>query len=107
MTTPAPHNGTSPAAIERITARAAELGEGLMIHRSLPTRQRRMVGAWCFLDHIGPVTFAEGQAMHVGAHPHTGLQTFTWMIEGEILHRDSLGNEQVIRPGQVNLMTAG
>ena len=93
--------------IERIATRAAELGEGLVIHRSLPTRQRRMVGAWCFLDHIGPVAFAPGQGMHVGAHPHTCLQTFTWMIEGEILHRDSLGSEQVIRPGQVNLMTAG
>ena len=98
---------TGPTAVERITARAAELGEGLMIHRALPTRQRRMVGAWCFLDHIGPVTFSAGQGMHVGAHPHTCLQTFTWMIEGEILHRDSLGSEQVIRPGQVNLMTAG
>lgn len=107
MPPPAPHNDSSPAAIERITARAAELGEGLMIHRALPTRQRRMVGAWCFLDHVGPVEFANGQGMHVGAHPHTGLQTFTWMIEGEILHRDSLGSEQVIRPGQVNLMTAG
>lgn len=95
------------APVERIAARATELGEGLAIRRALPTRQRRMVGAWCFLDHIGPVVFAPGQAMHVGAHPHTSLQTFTWMVEGEILHRDSLGSEQVIRPGQVNLMTAG
>ncbi len=109
MTAPFPTapGGTGPTAVERITARAAELGEGLVIHRALPTRQRRMVGAWCFLDHIGPVTFAAGQGMHVGAHPHTCLQTFTWMIEGEILHRDSLGSEQIIRPGQVNLMTAG
>lgn len=96
----------SPA-IERIPTRQAELGEGLSIARALPTRQRRMVGAWCFLDHIGPVAFAQGQGLHVGAHPHTCLQTFTWMIEGEILHRDSLGSEQMIRPGQVNLMTAG
>lgn len=95
------------APIERISARAAELGEGLRIHRALPTRQRRMVGAWCFLDHVGPVTLSAGQGMHVGAHPHTGLQTFTWMMEGQILHRDSLGSEQLIRPGQVNLMTAG
>lgn len=92
---------------ERIMARAAELVPGLVIHRALPTRQRRMVGAWCFLDHIGPVSFQPGQGMHVGAHPHTCLQTFTWMIRGEMLHRDSLGSEQVIRPGQVNLMTAG
>jgi hypothetical protein len=66
-----------------------------------------MIGAWCFLDHAGPATFKSGQGMKVGPHPHTGLQTFTWMIEGEVLHRDSLGYEQVIRPGQVNLMTAG
>lgn len=93
--------------LERIAVRTTELVEGLTIGRALPTRQRRMVGAWCFLDHIGPVDFAAGQGMHVGAHPHTCLQTFTWMIEGSILHRDSLGSEQVIRPGQVNLMTAG
>lgn len=93
--------------IERIVPRAADLGEGMLVHRALPTRQRRMVGAWCFLDHAGPIDFAPGGGMHVGAHPHTCLQTFTWLIEGEVLHRDSLGNEQVIRPGQVNLMTAG
>jgi len=85
--------------------RRAEL-DGLAIRRALPVRQRRMVGAWCFLDHIGPVP-ADGPPMRVGAHSHIGLQTFTWMIAGEILHRDSLGSEQVIRPGQVNLMTAG
>lgn len=93
--------------IERITPRSADLGEGLHVRRALPTRARRMIGAWCFLDHAGPVDFAPGGGMHVGAHPHTALQTFTWLIDGEVLHRDSLGNEQVIRPGQVNLMTAG
>lgn len=93
--------------IERVSARATDLGDGMQVLRALPTRQRRMIGAWCFLDHAGPVSFAPGAGMHVGAHPHTCLQTFTWLIEGEILHRDSLGNEQVIRPGQVNLMTAG
>ncbi|ENO88511.1 pirin family protein [Thauera linaloolentis] len=93
--------------IERIPLRKAELGEGLTILRALPTRQRRMVGAWCFLDHVGPVRFGPGEGMHVGAHPHTCLQTFTWVVEGRILHRDSLGSEQVIQPGQVNLMTAG
>lgn len=87
--------------------RSAILGEGMQIMRALPQRQRRTVGAWCFLDHAGPVQFEPGQGMHVGAHPHIGLQTFTWMIEGEVMHRDSLGNEQIIRPGQVNLMTAG
>lgn len=93
--------------IELILPRAADLGEGMIVRRALPTRQRRMVGAWCFLDHAGPVDFAPGGGMHVGAHPHTCLQTFTWLIDGEVLHRDSLGHEQWIRPGEVNLMTAG
>jgi quercetin 2,3-dioxygenase len=92
---------------ERLEARSAEIGGGLTIRRALPNRQRRTVGAWCFLDHAGPMEFAAGGGMHVGPHPHIGLQTFTWMIEGEVVHRDSLGNEQVITPGQVNLMTAG
>lgn len=91
----------------RIAARRNDIGEGMSVLRALPTRERRMVGAWCFLDHLGPVEFAPGQGMHVGAHPHIGLQTFTWLIEGEILHRDSLGSEQIIRPGEVNLMSAG
>lgn len=93
--------------IQRITGRASEIADGMTVRRALPTRQRRMVGAWCFLDHLGPLQFAPGQGMHVGAHPHTALQTFTWLMEGEIMHRDSLGSEQLIRPGQVNLMTAG
>ena len=93
--------------IVRIQPRSADLGDGMLVRRALPNRQQRMVGAWCFLDHAGPVRFEPGKGMHVGAHPHIGLQTFTWLIEGEVLHRDSLGNEQLIRPGQVNLMTAG
>lgn len=93
--------------IARIASRPADLGGGVHIFRALPTKECRMVGPWCFLDHAGPIDFAAGHGMHVGAHPHIGLQTFTWMIEGEVLHRDSLGNEQIIRPGQVNLMTAG
>ena len=94
-------------AIERIVARKGSLGEGMDIARALPTKQRRMIGAWCFLDHLGPIAFGPGAGMHVGAHPHTRLQTFTWMIEGQLMHRDSLGSEQVLRAGQVNLMTAG
>ena len=101
---PAP--GAPPAPV-RFRSRAAIVGEDTRITRALPHRDRRRVGAWCFLDHLGPVQFAAGKGMHVGAHPHIGLQTFTWMIEGEVVHRDSLGNEQIIRPGQVNLMTAG
>lgn len=93
--------------MKRIELRSADLGEGMLVKRALPSRQQRMVGAWCFLDHAGPVHFAPGKGMHVGAHPHTALQTFTWLIDGEVLHKDSLGNELIIRPGQVNLMTAG
>jgi redox-sensitive bicupin YhaK (pirin superfamily) len=97
---------TGPA-LERIATHTAEVGRGLYVHRALPTRARRMVGAWCFLDHAGPHEHGPGEGLRVGPHPHIGLQTFTWMIEGEVLHRDSLGYEQLIRPGQVNLMTAG
>ncbi|MBS7661690.1 pirin family protein [Pseudomonas lalucatii] len=96
-------------AIQRVTARAAEIGGGIGVSRLLPSPQRRMIGAWCFLDHAGPATFAAGAGagLRIGPHPHIGLQTFTWMIAGEVLHRDSLGHVQVVRPGQVNLMTAG
>ncbi|MGH8150917.1 MAG: pirin family protein [Steroidobacteraceae bacterium] len=92
--------------MQRIETHAAEVG-GLPVRRAVPSHGRRMVGAWCFLDHLGPVEPRAGGGLHVGPHPHIGLQTFTWMIEGEVVHRDSLGNEQVIRPGEVNLMTAG
>ncbi|MET0517280.1 MAG: pirin family protein [Burkholderiaceae bacterium] len=94
------------ALFERFAAHQGEVG-GLPISRALPLRQRRTIGAWCFLDHAGPATLPPGAGMRVGPHPHTGLQTFSWMMEGEILHRDSLGHEQLLRPGQVNLMTAG
>ncbi|MCC7458567.1 MAG: pirin family protein [Nitrospira sp.] len=90
-----------------IATRRAELGGGIAIARALPSAGRRTVGAWCFLDHAGPLRFPPGPGMRVGPHPHIGLQTFTWVIEGEVLHHDSLGHRQVIRPGQVNLMTAG
>jgi quercetin 2,3-dioxygenase len=99
----------SPTAVgpvlEKVTPHTTDVG-GIMVNRVLPRRQRRVIGAWCFLDHIGPAQDSTVD-LHVGAHPHIGLQTFTWMMQGEILHRDSLGSEQVIRPGQVNLMTAG
>jgi redox-sensitive bicupin YhaK (pirin superfamily) len=94
-------------AIQRVTARTAEVGGGISVNRLLPSRLRRKIGAWCFLDHAGPAVFESKGGLRVGPHPHIGLQTFTWMIKGEVLHRDSLGNVQVIRPGQVNLMTAG
>ncbi|WP_080418295.1 pirin family protein [Burkholderia ubonensis] len=104
--TPSASSEPGPQSAERHPARAAEVG-ALPIHRALPNRQRKTVGAWCFLDHAGPVALSGDTGMHVGPHPHIGLQTFTWMIEGSVLHRDSLGYEQVIRPGEVNLMTAG
>jgi hypothetical protein len=100
-------NGPISGGIERIASRKAQIGGGITIDRLLPLRTRRRIGAWCFLDHAGPAHFEPGAGMLVEAHPHIGLQTFTWLIEGEALHRDSLGNEQVLRPGQVNLMTAG
>jgi redox-sensitive bicupin YhaK (pirin superfamily) len=93
--------------LQRIPTRDAVIGDGLKIRRALPGRQKRMIGAWCFLDHAGPADVRTGPGMRVGPHPHIGLQTFTWMIEGEVLHQDSLGTTQIIRPGQVNLMTAG
>ncbi|HEU0198586.1 MAG TPA: pirin family protein [Nevskiaceae bacterium] len=89
---------------ERLGTRGVDVG-GLAVHRALPSRARRMVGAWCFLDHAGPAPAS--LAMRIGPHPHMGLQTFTWMIEGEVMHDDSLGNHQLVRPGEVNLMTAG
>lgn len=92
--------------LDRIETRSTLVGENLIVRRALPS-QRRMVGAWCFFDHAGPADFGPGQGLAVGPHPHIGLQTFTWMIEGKVVHRDSLGNEQIILPGQVNLMTAG
>lgn len=93
--------------VEWLDSRESVIGTDTRIRRALPHRERRMIGAWCFLDHAGPVQFAAGRGLHVGPHPHIGLQTFTWMIEGEIQHRDSLGYDQVIRAGQVNLMTSG
>jgi redox-sensitive bicupin YhaK (pirin superfamily) len=93
--------------IERLESKRAIVGEGFEIRRALPNRHRRTIGAWCFLDHAGPADYAAGQGLVIGPHPHIGLQTFSWMIEGTILHTDSLGYRQWIRPGQVNLMTAG
>ncbi|MFC0006660.1 pirin family protein [Micromonospora siamensis] len=83
------------------------LGRYTTVRRLLPQRQRRMVGAWCFVDHFGPDDVTERPGMEVPPHPHTGLQTVTWLLDGEILHRDSLGNVQPIRPGQLNVMTSG
>ena len=80
---------------------------GLEVTRNLTGKHRRMVGAWCFLDAYGPHRLAGSAGMRVGPHPHIGLQTVSWLVAGEIVHRDSLGSLQRIRPGQLNLMTAG
>ncbi len=80
---------------------------GIEVTRTLPNKHRRMVGAWCFLDAYGPHRLDGSPGMRVGPHPHIGLQTVSWLVAGEIVHRDSLGSLQEIRPGQLNLMTAG
>ncbi|MEE4172886.1 MAG: pirin family protein [Xanthomonadales bacterium] len=77
------------------------------VRRLLPAKRQRAVGPFVFWDHFGPVVLAKGSHMDVRPHPHIGLATLTWLFEGEIMHRDSLGNVQNIRPGQVNWMTAG
>ena len=79
----------------------------LAIARALPVKDRRLVGPWCFLDRFGPLTFSEGKPMDVAPHPHIGLQTVTWLLDGEVLHDDSLGSESILRPGGVNVMTSG
>lgn len=100
---------SAPAALELLEGAPVALGgpRGFAVTRTLPNRQRRMVGAWCFLDAYGPHDITGSEGMRVGPHPHTGLQTVTWLVAGEVLHRDSLGNVQEIRPGSLNLMTAG
>ncbi|MEM1263555.1 MAG: pirin family protein [Pseudomonadota bacterium] len=80
---------------------------GFSVRRVLPSPQRRMVGPFIFFDHMGPATFEPGNGIQVRPHPHIGLATITYLFEGEIMHRDSLGYEQPIRPGAVNLMHAG
>jgi redox-sensitive bicupin YhaK (pirin superfamily) len=89
-----------------LAPRATDLG-GLEVRRLLPQRPRRMVGAWCFLDLFGPARFTSGRPMDVAPHPHCGLQTVTWLLQGEAVHKDSLDSEAVARPGALNLMTSG
>jgi redox-sensitive bicupin YhaK (pirin superfamily) len=99
--------GDDPLArVEVRQGRGTTVG-GLDIIRVLPTKGRRTVGPWCFVDCMAPPDFDEPEPMEVGPHPHIGLSTVTWLFEGEALHGDSLGTEQPIRPGQLNLMTAG
>lgn len=90
-----------------IEPRIHDLGDGFSVRRVLPFRLRRHVGPFVFFDHIGPVDLAPGKGMDVRPHPHIGLATVTYLFDGAIEHRDSLGNDRVIRPGDVNWMTAG
>ncbi|MEU4156872.1 pirin family protein [Actinoplanes sp. NPDC026670] len=83
------------------------LGRYTTVRRLLPHRERRMIGAWCFVDHFGPDDVSGRPGMQVPPHPHSGLQTVTWLVDGLIEHRDSLGSHQFISPGQLNLMTSG
>ena len=96
----------SAPCIEVTDSHEAAVGH-LTVRRALPRRARRMIGAWCFADHMGPADVTENHSLDVGPHPHIGLQTVTWLIDGEALHKDSLGSEQVIKAGQLNLMTSG
>ncbi|MBX8814086.1 pirin family protein [Pseudochrobactrum algeriensis] len=104
---PVPGDHQSIDAIETlIIPRTSEVG-GLQVRRALPTAKRRLVGPFIFFDRMGPALLRAGQALDVAPHPHIGLSTVTYLLDGNIRHRDSLGTEQVINPGEVNLMTAG
>lgn len=96
---------TEPS-LEVLRSRRTTLGS-LPILRALPVRGRRTIGAWCFLDRYGPLSFTDEKPMDVAPHPHIGLQTVSWLLDGEVLHRDMLGCEAIARPGSVNVMTAG
>ncbi|MEU9991393.1 pirin family protein [Streptomyces sp. NPDC048045] len=117
-TTPAPvrcgtpADGGRPSAVppvQVLTARDVPLGgpRAMTVRRTLPQRARTMIGAWCFADHYGPDDVSDTGGMDVAPHPHTGLQTVSWLFSGEIEHRDSLGSHAFVRPGELNLMTGG
>lgn len=99
----------SVSRVEVVSAREVPLGglRAMTVRRTLPQRARTLIGAWCFVDHYGPDDVAATGGMHVAPHPHTGLQTVSWLFSGEIEHRDSLGSHAMVRPGELNLMTGG
>ncbi|MGZ8178422.1 pirin family protein [Williamsia sp. SKLECPSW1] len=98
-----------PVAVEVITAREVPLGgpRAMAVRRTLPQRRRSLIGAWCFIDHYGPDDVSATGGMDVAPHPHTGLATVSWLFSGEIEHRDSDGVHAMVRPGEINLMSAG
>ncbi|EAR22181.1 pirin family protein [Nitrococcus mobilis] len=95
-----------PGLKAEIIPRPHDLG-GFTVRRVLPAAQRQMIGPFIFFDHMGPAIFETGQGIDVRSHPHLGLATVTYLFEGELLYRDSLGSVQTIRPGEVNWMSAG
>jgi redox-sensitive bicupin YhaK (pirin superfamily) len=97
---------STPAIAALIDARPRDIG-GFRVRRLLPSTRRRLVGPFIYFDHMGPADLAPGNGLDVPPHPHIGLATVTYLFEGEILHRDSLGSHQAIRPGEINWMTAG
>ena len=102
----------APAAstvVEILEPREVPLGgpRAMTVRRTLPQRRRSLIGAWCFVDHYGPDVVSQSGGMTVPPHPHTGLQTVSWLFAGDIDHRDSVGTHATVRPGQLNLMTAG
>jgi hypothetical protein len=102
--------GQPPAhRVEVLAARDVPLGgpRAMRVRRTLPQRARSLIGAWCFADHYGPDDVTPGPGMDVPPHPHTGLQTVSWLFAGEVEHRDSLGTHALVRPGELNLMTSG
>ncbi|WP_425955803.1 pirin family protein [Xylanimonas sp. McL0601] len=101
--------GDAAVGVQLLDARDVPLGgqRAMNVRRTIPQRARSMVGAWCFCDHYGPDDVSRSAGMQVPPHPHTGLQTVSWLFEGEILHRDSVGSLETVRPGELNLMTAG
>ena len=95
--------------VDVLTPREVPLGgpRAMRVRRTLPQRHRSLIGAWCFVDHYGPDEVDQTGGMVLPAHPHTGLQTASWLFDGEIEHRDSVGSRATVRPGELNLMTAG
>ncbi|HEX4058134.1 MAG TPA: pirin family protein [Galbitalea sp.] len=100
---------SASASVEMLEPRDVPLGgaRAMSVRRTLPQRARSLIGAWCFVDHYGPDLVSKTGGMTVPPHPHTGLQTVSWLFEGEIEHRDSVGSHAVVLPGELNLMTAG
>ncbi|AOP49034.1 pirin family protein [Streptomyces lydicus] len=102
-------HGRPAPQVDVLSARDVPLGgpRAMTVRRTLPQRARTLIGAWCFVDHYGPDDVADTGGMDVAPHPHTGLQTVSWLFSGEIEHRDSLGSHAFVRPGELNLMTGG